>query len=146
MIYEREEFTMKLRAISFAIGALMLSSGAAYADNITVQTMQTTFDPTIPAITQPLSMSESSYESKRKYKNRSEMNLSNDFGNGSQNSSTIGVDYGIGANITGPVGNPGLAISPPYSGRLRERTVGSPHKRRVMIYDNNVSVALPSIR
>lgn len=144
---------MNLRAMSFAIGAVLLSGSAALADCHSVQTqsmqtttLQTTFDAQTPAIVAPVSVSDS--QSSYGTKNYSMRNLGNDSGNGTQNFSTIGVDYGIGPNVTGPVGNMGFAIgSGVYNGKLRTHSVGfPPHKQHYMIYDNNVSVGLPSIR
>ena len=147
---------MNLRAMSFAIGALMLSSSAAFADcaakteSMTTTTLQTTFDPSVPAIVQPSGFSETAYTNKSDVcVNQSLRNMSNDSGDGSQNFSTIGVDYGVGPNVTGATGNIGLAIGNGcnMNGKLRSNSVGfAPHKKRYMIYDNNVSVALPMIR
>lgn len=150
---------MKLYAVPLAMSVLMLCGSVAMADctSMTQSTTTTTTSSDLPvygagsSATTTVVTSDSAYADHGYLVNRTVKNCANQSGNGSELAPTIGVDYGIGRNFSGPVGGTAVSIGSPCGvvdlGAMRTKTVGfPPHHRRWMIYDNNVSTALPLIR
>ncbi|MGH9553421.1 MAG: hypothetical protein ACRD3W_28830, partial [Terriglobales bacterium] len=118
---------------------LILSGSAALA-NVQIASSDVTTTSTISSTTAPGS----------EIVNYSVRNYSNDFGNGTLMTPTVGVDYGVGPNLTGAVGQQAVQVDSGGQacfGALRGKSVGfPPHKNRYLMYDNNTSLALPAVR